>query len=331
MSQSTEAVEGEEEQRGRKGPRSDSNEIQSFDERLQAEVEAKRIKRIPRLVQRGIDLGYIVPGHRIDDYSRKAVAEKGWVNLIGWGPKSSGKSADMMQRGFAVFHGPDEQELDEFGNKHWVVTDWEDTKHGGRCWEMVLHHLVLVPREFASLMKEARKSILAWVGWDDIDVYLPRSLYFTDREAYDILSRRWAPIRVKMSNFHCTTPIKTRVITFILEDMTIERLISNKARAETQVWVWDTDKKDPKKVRKFPIKVREEKINPFLVTKQYFARYWERRLNLADDGELPLEEALNRLVPDQSTAPTQDRSKTPLNTKAIVRETKAALEAAAGS
>ena len=116
-------------------------------------------------VQRALELGIIFPGWKLEDYMRHEIDRVGWMNLIDWGRKGSLKSNRLLAHGKRMLN----------------------------TWEDVHAHTVYQPITMATLMKEAVESDMRipWLGFDDVNAHLPRSLYFTHRGQWQELSKNW--------------------------------------------------------------------------------------------------------------------------------------------
>jgi len=167
--------------------------------------------------------GVVYPSYSGIDYLRTAINETGWESTAIGGTKGSAKSCLLMQRGYAVYQ------------------DW-DTVH---------QFTVMEPNDFLNLMNTRGR--IPWIGWDDISVHLPASLYFTDRDLWSELSKNWDAYRVRISCFDCTAPRKNRIASFILEDLTGDIICYNRykdlvSHLDYQRLLWQRDLKDPKRM-----------------------------------------------------------------------------------
>lgn len=205
-------------------------------------------------MDRAIELGYIVEGWKKEDYLRDSVDHEEWESHCLWGPKGGGKSNQLLQDGFLVYQD----------------------------WEKVKQNLVMDPLDFLYLTKYKDKRI-AWLGWDDISVHLPRTLYFTNRNLWAAFKSNWDAFRTKLSAFQCTTPLKTKVATFFLEDLSGEIMFAKRVKGamvmpfDFQRWMWDLDYENPFKVRFGMICVErsfwpfreQDKTNLYHILKKY--------------------------------------------------------------
>jgi hypothetical protein len=173
-----------------------------------------------------------------------------------------------------MFHGFDEFVTigeDEQHNeiKRGIIRDWTDAK----SWGLVLDHTVFRPRDFAFLLQQVleKKERLSWVGWDDINIHFPRSIYSTNRRIWEQFSRNWEGFRANLSLFECSAPRKEKVVSFILSDMTWDILVSARHRIETTRWFWDKDYYEPEKVNKFRIDVDEDPLDLANVPREFWS------------------------------------------------------------
>jgi len=223
-----------------------------------------------------VELGYIVPEWSLEDYIRDAIRNYGWESIVIWGPKGSGKSNLMLQIGYMVYQD----------------------------WDLVLQHVIFEPSDFIRITKEGGR--IPWLGWDDIGVHLPRTLYFTDRKLWSAFKRNWDAFRTNLSVFTFTIPVKTNVASFLLDDATGEIFIGKRVGGsmiqvyEFQRWMWTIDYGAHDKanfqmiqVEKAPLPYTPEQsraLNSKLpgVPKEVFKKYWEKRVELAEKARQDL-------------------------------------------
>lgn len=242
--------------------------------------------------QAAIKLGVIKPGKTLLGYLRDAIENYGWECIPIGGKKGDAKSNLLLQAAYSIYDD----------------------------WDAVHEHIVMDPLKFLNLLDDSFHQRIPFVGFDDITVHLPRSLYFTDRNLWAELQKNWASYRTKMNCFMCTSPRKDRVASFVLEDITGDIIVYNrikdiKSHYNLNRWMWQRDFKDPKSMRATPLQV-EDLAFPLIpgainidkelqgnivvggrkykgvdfypqvgltgVPRKQFKRYWERRLSLAD-------------------------------------------------
>lgn len=187
------------------------------------------VKRIFATAQK---LGVIFQGYTAIDYLRHAINIHGWECTTIDGVKGQAKSNLLLQRGYAIYEN----------------------------WDTVFENLVFEPIQFLDLISSSGR--IPWIGWDDLTVHLPSTLYFTDRDMWAELSSNWAAYRTKLSCFDCTAPRKDRVVGFILDDMTGDITCFNRykdvvSHYDFQRWIWQRNLKDPKKKTARPVLVEE--------------------------------------------------------------------------
>ena len=240
-------------------------------------------------VVRSYQLGYVEPEWLIEDYLRYAIDNYGWECIIIWGPKGGGKSNLMLQLGYMIY----------------------------KNWNTVLEHIIFKPDDFIRIVDESAKAErIPFLGWDDIGVYLPSSLYSTDRDLWTAFKENWDAFRTKLNVFVCTTPIKDHVASFILHDVTGEIAVARRqgevSRYSFQRWVWDTNLKNPLKNKfelvnveggdtpcYFPltpemsIKLGDKRFPG--VPENVFKKYWEKRMELAEEARGKLVVLLRKL------------------------------------
>jgi hypothetical protein len=133
---------------------------------------------------------------------------------------------------------------------------------------------------------------LSWVGWDDINVHFPRSMYSTNRRTWEEFARNWEAMRANLSVFECTAPLKSKIVSFVLADMNFDILISSRQRAEVSRWFWEKDLYEPEKVLKFKLDIDADELDVMKIPKEVWGEYWERKLKLIDEGTVGFEEML---------------------------------------
>lgn len=230
-----------------------------------------------RVVLRAQQLGYVVLGWGIMDYARDAIDNHGWESYIIWGPKGGYKSNLLLQIGYNVYG-----DVENEGYENMEV------------WETVLNHIIFTPMDFIRITKD--KGRIPFLGWDDISAHLPRTLYMTNRKLWDAVARNWDLFRPKLSVFVCTTPHKSRVASFIVNDMSGEIIVSKGHKFEHQRWSWDLDLKHHDSEQGKPIKVEEAKtIHRDNVPLPIWSRYWARRMELSEGAHQELIKLFTKL------------------------------------
>mgnify|MGYP001626388600 CR=1 FL=1 len=134
-------------------------------------------------------------GWELMDYIRSAVQSRGWENIGIWGKKGSGKSNLALQILYDAYQN----------------------------WDEVFKHLIFTHEDFISWLEVMRSgNRIPLLVWDDINAYLPRTLYYSNRGVYEVISRSWEVIREGLSVFIWTAPRKENVSQIILRDMTMD-------------------------------------------------------------------------------------------------------------
>jgi hypothetical protein len=132
------------------------------------------------------------------------------------------------------------------------------------------------------VLKEKRR--LTWVGWDDINIHFPRSMYSTNRRTWEQFARNWEGFRANLSIFECSAPRKDKVVSFILSDMTWDCLVSARHKAEMTRWFWDRDFYEPEKVLKFRLDITAEDVDLSRIPAEVWTQYWGRKVALIDES-----------------------------------------------
>jgi hypothetical protein len=135
---------------------------------------------------------------------------------------------------------------------------------------------------------------IPFLGFDDINAHLPRSLYFTHRGQWQELSKNWNLSRAMVSCFVHTSPIKDDIASFILKDMDTE--VHCYARQgggdggdtgtyEVYRWVEDINVDNPFKTVHYPIQVRAaEEFRADEVPKEEWDVYWKEKMKVTKIG-----------------------------------------------
>ncbi len=240
-------------------------------------------------VDRAKEYGYIVEGWYLEDYLRDAIKNNGWESLVIWGPKGSLKSNLLLQAGYLVYGD----------------------------WQTVLNHIIFTPQDFIKITE--KKGRIPWLGWDDIGVHLPRSLYFTNRQLWSDLKSNWDAFRVKLSVFMCTAPRKDKVASFITDDLSGEIFLGKRVGPtlvnlyDFQRWIWSLDLEQAEKPKFDMVRVEKEplpgtpKISYGIQHKQnldrvlpgcptdVFKTYFTRRVDLAEQARSKLANHIRKL------------------------------------
>ena len=222
---------------------------------------------VKNIVDRAIELGYIIPGYRIEDYVYKAVEEYGFLSIMIIGPVGSGKSNLALQLAYYAY----------------------------RDWNVALSRLVMSRREFLELLNKGKRIPLI-IG-DDIGAWLPRTLYFTDRKAWEYMRKIWEMVRTNVNVFIATAPTREDVVSFIADksDMLIimHKRLGYVGRCEVQRRVFLQDYERDKEFRRlvlieeleFPLKpgIKARDADRFPgIPEHIWEKYWKRRVSKAN-------------------------------------------------
>ncbi len=239
---------------------------------------------------------YVYSGWHLDDYARFEIEVQGSMTCIIWGSKGSLKSSFLLSRGYAIY----------------------------KDWDRVLEHIVVEPPEFIKLIKRSReeKIRIPWIGWDDINAHLPRTLYFTSRSLYQSMKRNWDLLRPAFSVFMCSCVRKTDVISFILGDMDTEVVASKRKAEKAEDGSFKIAREVNLQVRRWVayhnpygrMRVNEESIlidGPLTyameeVPADVFKKYWTKRLKVTDQGIEDMARSMEELVAKYEGAPKKE-------------------------
>jgi hypothetical protein len=256
------------------------------------------------------ELGYIVPNWHIEDYLRDSIDHMGWESIAFNGPKGGAKSNLLLQLMYIIFK------------------NWEDVKR----------LLMFSPINFLEITSEPNTTLPLITG-DDISVWLPRSLYFTDRTLWSAFKQNWDSFRTIVYAFLCSAPLKEHIASFITDDLTGEVFIGRRVKGamamqyDFQRFVWSVDFESPTKtafakvrVEKswFPLRPEDKVLLPQLIKKSnptwtdeqieleikrfpgvpddVWNWYQKNRYELADSARDKLHKLIQKVINKQETA-----------------------------
>ena len=175
-----------------------------------------------------------------------------------YGEKGAAKSNRMLKYGFDVYQD----------------------------WDKVLEHVADRPRDFARMLIDAKKEAerIPWIGYDDVNAFLPRSMYFTDRLLWKEMGQDWDLSRAMINVFMSTCPDKSNVVSFILGDLTHDILVSNRKWLEIRRWIRDVDYWHPQKTMKFSIQITRAKFDIHEVPEDVWNKYWLKKIALTTES-----------------------------------------------
>ena len=232
-------------------------------------IEKKYI--IPRAMERAQADGTIVLGATIGYYMHRAIKTNGWMNMVIWGTQGTGKSNLALSLGYLIY----------------------------RDWDVVLKHVVMNLYELNALLREKGPGRrIPLIIFDDMNAYLPRTLYFSEREAYMRLKSAWDLMRLNFSIFISTVVLKTDMAQFILRNITDEIKTTERRVWRYHRWMTEMDFDNREKIITQSIFISAHKLQlewdpnvspelverglPGGVPRDVFRQYWERRQALAD-------------------------------------------------
>jgi hypothetical protein len=223
-----------------------------------------------------IQFGFVHPGWTVRDYILDAVKKGRYCLVHIWGEQGSMKSNRTLQQGSWVYG-----EL--------VRDEWHP------FWDKVLDHIIFRPgREERGLLWFVKQIPYgkreAWVGWDDLGVHYPSTIYKTDIEKYQAIDSAFAAIRTKISTMTTNNPLIDRVAKNIKDNITIEEFIGPNQTYVSErlcriVGVEQTNS------RFFKILIESGVHDWKLVPSDVWKEYWDIRLRLADEAINVLDQA----------------------------------------
>ena len=160
----------------------------------------------------------MIPDWGLIDYCRNAWNVNGHTNTVIWGEKGNFKSALSLLFGFELLQD----------------------------WDKVLHWTVTNLDEFKLALKEVTEGKrIAWLNLDDVSVYLPTTLYYTNPKLWEVLKKDFTAIRVFIANLMYSAPKKKDVLKLFIDDVNFEVEAKSSKRYTLQRWIRETDPEDP--------------------------------------------------------------------------------------
>jgi len=243
-----------------------------------------------------IEYGFVHPGWSVRDYILDAVKRGRYCLVHVWGEQGSMKSNRTLQHGSWVFG---EQVRDE-----WYP-----------FWDKVINHVVFRPgREERGLLAFVKQIPYgkreAWVGWDDLGVHYPSTVYKTDIEKYQAIDSAFAAIRTKISTMTTNNPNINRVAKNIKDNISIEEFMGpNQTYTSERLCRIIGIKHVDCTFFKVPIEDRvshDWKRVPSDVWKEY----WDLRLQIADQAINVLDQAYSETEGSEGLITIRDAVKT---------------------
>lgn len=252
----------------------------------ESEQKYTKVRVNSKLLALAIQFGMVKLGWTTRDYMVNAVMKGRYCVVHVWGEQGNMKSNFTLQSGSWIYG---EQVRDQW---------YPD-------WDKVLQHLIFRPGREERGLLAFTKSIPhgereAWIGWDDLGVHYPSTIYRTDMEKYQAVDSVFAAIRTKISTMTTNNPIIDRVAKNIKDNITIEVFIGANQTliAERFCRVPSHDRVDS-----YFFKIPIEGPYVFDWTKipsDVWKEYWELRLRIAEEAINLLNEAYSeegQLVP----------------------------------
>lgn len=250
------------------------------------EGESQRSPLRSKLMAIAAKCGLVNLGWTVRDYMTSAAVRGKFCLCHIWGEQGNMKSNFTLQMGSWIY-----------GEK--VGDEWHPD------WDAVLKHLVFRPGKEERGLLAFVKSIPygereAWVGWDDLGVHYPSTIYRTEMEKYQAVDATFAAIRTKVSTMTTNNPLIDRVAKNIKDNITIEVWLT-----PNQTLMAERLCRIPSRntINSFFFKVLIE--GPYIfdwtkVPKDVWDEYWELRLRIADEAIQLLDQAYSEegeLVP----------------------------------
>ena len=281
-----------------------AQEVQGPDPDYTAVYEFERDP--PRHIKLALDFGIVVLGWGLEHYYHYATFSQGYETVGMWGVQSSGKSSRMLQQLFWVyrFHHLVENEIikteiprgvpflydDDLVQEFTDLVDFSfevelEPREIREIWERVLKALVFTPSELVETLEAVPDNeIIPALGWDDILVHFPASMFKTNIKQYEAIDSSWAAIRTKASIIITTLPIVSRLAKNIKDNITVEVFLGRN-QMEMCKRIFYLPALDSLDANLFKITLEKPGVfDLFKVPKWVWQQYWKRRLKLANEA-----------------------------------------------
>jgi len=222
----------------------------------------------PKIIQYAQLFGLIEPGWTCRDYMLHAGKKGGYETIGRWGERGGGKSNRTLAAGY------------------WIYGDWD----------IVFQNLVFKPRDFVRKLKSLPKNErVPWLGWDDVGVHMPSTVWRTDIRVYEAVDAAWAGIRTKVSNMDLSIPLIDRFAKNIKDSLTIEVFMGrNQAMLhERYIRLPNIENEVESNFRKIQIEPIY-RANLYEVPSDVFKQYWNLRLELEEEALEKLDQTLTK-------------------------------------
>jgi len=227
----------------------------------------------PKIIHYAMLFGAIELGWTCKDYILHAGRKGGYETIGRWGERGGGKSNRTLLAGY------------------WVYGDWD----------VVFQNLVFKPTEFVRKLKTLPKNQRCpWLGWDDVGVHMPSTVWRTDIKVYEAVDAAWAGIRTKVSNVDLSIPLIDRFAKNIKDSLTFEVFMGRNQAMLHERYVRlpnieDQVESNFRKVQIEPI----YRVDLFEVPRDVFKQYWNKRLELEDEALDRLDRTLTKAELEQ--------------------------------
>jgi len=271
------------------------------------------LEKAPRHIYWAIKFAIVILGWSLEYYYYYAVYSKGYETSALWGVQGSGKSNRMLQHLFWIYrfvHILDKNGVDidyeylprgtPFLNDEKKIryfteicqeiincrlTPSEETK----IWRKVLDALIFKPNILVEKLEVVPDNeVLPGIGWDDVLVHYPSSMFKTDIKQYEAIDSTWAAIRTKASCIMDTLPNITRLAKNLKDNTTFEIYMGrNQMEMVKRIFLMPSLYDIGSNMFKITIE-KPGIFNLFVIPQWVWDEYWVMRLKLT-------KEALKRL------------------------------------
>lgn len=271
------------------------------------------LEKAPRHIYWAIKFAIVILGWSLEYYYYYAVYTKGYETTGLWGVQGSGKSNRMLQHLFWIYR------FNFILEQGFVDIDYEYLPRGvpflndenkvryftevcneiincpltpnaeTQIWRQVLDSIVFKPNILVEKLEAVPDGeVVPGVGWDDILVHYPSSMFKTDIKQYEAIDSTWAAIRTKASCILDTLPNISRLAKNVKDNTTFE-IYLGRNQMEMVKRIFLMPALDLIGANMFKITIEKPGIfNIFEVPEWVWEEYWVMRLKLT-------KEALKRL------------------------------------
>jgi len=271
------------------------------------------LDKAPRHIYWAVKFAIVILGWSLEYYYYYAVYSKGYETTGLWGVQGSGKSNRMLQHLFWIYRFAhilnkgelpinydylpkgtpflrDQEKIAYFTEICDLIIGYHLTpSEMDEIWNRVLDAIIFKPNLLVEKLEAIPDNeVMPGLGWDDILVHYPSSMFKTDIKQYEAIDSTWAAIRTKASCIMDTLPNIERLAKNLKDNTTFEVYLGrNQMEMIKRIFLMPA--LDRIGVNMFKITIERPGIfDIFTVPAWVWKKYWQRRLKLT-------KEALTRL------------------------------------